>query len=424
MDKSSIITNQDLESPPEVATSVFDTPDPTISKRLVLKLDLIVLPLLAIIYFTHSLDRANLGNAKTDGFEKDIGLKDNQYSLILILFYIPYGTLNIPATVLAKRFSPAVVIPILMFGWGTIAAATTAVHNFGGVLAARICLGVVEAGFFPSAIFYLTLFYTRTEIAKRISLFYMMGFVANAFSGLIAYSVFQWHRALHDWQYLFIIEGCMTISLAILAFILLPRSVEQSTYFTPAEKHCSKLRLQAESQTEDDSTFSWKETLKPLLDWHAWMYGFMALCYGCAAASISNFLPTIVKRITIDTVKANLYTVAPNLSGGVFIVLICWLSDKTQQRALCAIGAVAISMIGFICLGTVDITHKTGLGYFFTFLLTFGSFTPAVLVPAWLSSNTISVSGRATTLGLVAGLQNIAGIISSESFRSQDAPVS
>lgn len=110
--------------------------------------------------------------------------------------------------------------------------------------------------------------------------------------------------------------------------------------------------------------FSWSATLKPLIDWHSWMYGFMALCYGCAAASISNFLPTIVKRITVDTVKANLYTVAPNLSGGVFIVLICWLSDKTQQRSLCAIGAVAISMTGFICLGTVDITHKTGLGYF------------------------------------------------------------
>lgn len=129
--------------------------------------------------------------------ESDLGLVGNQYSLILILFYIPYGTLNIPLTVLARRFSPAVVIPVLMFLWGTISAASAAVTNFGGILAARICLGVVEAGFFPSAIFYLTLFYTPSEIAKRISLFYMMGFVANAFSGLIAWSVFQWHKPLH-----------------------------------------------------------------------------------------------------------------------------------------------------------------------------------------------------------------------------------
>jgi MFS family permease len=110
-------------------------------------LDLIILPLLAIIYFTHSLDRANLGNAKTDNFETDIGLTDNQYSLILILFYIPYGTLNIPATVLAKRFSPAVVVPLLMLCWGAISLGAAGVHNFGGIITARILLGVVEAGF-------------------------------------------------------------------------------------------------------------------------------------------------------------------------------------------------------------------------------------------------------------------------------------
>ncbi|KAF2118737.1 major facilitator superfamily domain-containing protein [Lophiotrema nucula] len=364
-----------------------ELPDPFIQKKLVRKLDVIILPLLAIIYFTHSLDRANLGNAKTDNFEKDIGLKDNQYSLILILFYIPYGTLNIPSTVLAKRFSPAVVIPILMFLWGTISLAAAAVHSFGGVAAARICLGVVEAGFFPSAIYYLTMFYTRYEIAKRISLFYMMGFVANAFSGLIAYSVFQWNAKLHNWQYLFIIEGALTMLLATICFILLPRNMQSTKYFTAAEKHCSSIRL--------------------LL----------------AAASISNFLPTMIKRLTKDTITANLYTIAPNLNGAIWIIAMCWVSDRFQSRALCSMIAMGVSMIGFICLGTVDLVHQTGLGYFFTFMLTFGAFTPAVLVPAWTSSNITDNSARATTLGLLAGLQNIAGIISSYAFRSQDAPV-
>ena len=46
-----------------------------IERRFVWKLDLIILPLLAIIYFTHSLDRANLGNAKTDGIEDDLHMK-------------------------------------------------------------------------------------------------------------------------------------------------------------------------------------------------------------------------------------------------------------------------------------------------------------------------------------------------------------
>lgn len=89
MNKTSVVTEDASDSP--LAAPPLEAPNPRISKKLIRKLDSIILPLLAIIYFTHSLDRANLGNAKTDGFEKDIGLKDNQYSLILILFYIPYG---------------------------------------------------------------------------------------------------------------------------------------------------------------------------------------------------------------------------------------------------------------------------------------------------------------------------------------------
>jgi hypothetical protein len=79
-----------------------------------------------------------------------------------------------------------------------------------------------------------------------------------------------------------------------------------------------------------------------------------------------------VKRLTTDTVKANLYTIAPNLNGAIWIIVVCYISDRFQKRALCAIFAMAVSMIGFICLGTVDVVHQFALGYFFTFLITFG----------------------------------------------------
>lgn len=107
----------------------------------------------AVIYFTNSLDRANLGNAKTAGIEADLGIRDNQYSLMLMMFYIPYGALSVLATVTAKRFSPGVVIPLMMAGWGVCSVCQGAVTNYGGLLACRILLGICEAGFYPSAIF-------------------------------------------------------------------------------------------------------------------------------------------------------------------------------------------------------------------------------------------------------------------------------
>lgn len=48
-------------------------------------------------------------------------------------------------------------------GWGAVSAATAAVSSFGGLVAARFCLGFVEAVFFPGAFFYLSMFYNRKQ---------------------------------------------------------------------------------------------------------------------------------------------------------------------------------------------------------------------------------------------------------------------
>lgn len=57
------------------------------------------------------------------------------------------------------------------------------------------------------------------------------------------------------------------------------------------------------------------------------------------------------------------------------------------------------------------------------YLITFGTFTPGILVPAWVASNTHTTTGRALTLGLLFMGQNFAGIVSSAVFRAQDAPI-
>ena len=144
---------------------------------------------LGIAYFTNTLDRANLGNAKTDGLEKDLGLVGNQYSLLLVLFYIPYALFNVPWTLAAKRLSPSLVIPFAICVWGICTMASTAATNFGGIMATRIVMGAAEAAYKPCEVYYLTLFYTRKEIGVRVSIIgQMMGF---------SWSVFRWNGGLY-----------------------------------------------------------------------------------------------------------------------------------------------------------------------------------------------------------------------------------
>jgi hypothetical protein len=131
----------------------------------------------------------------------------------------------------------------------------------------------------------------------------------------------------------------------------------------------------------------------------------------------------MVKRLAVEPAKSNLYTVGPNLTAAAIQLVTTWASDFFQQRASIAIGTLFVSFLSWILLATLDLVRQVEVGYFLTYLITFGTFTPGLLVPVWLASNTHTTTGRATRLGMAFMTQNLAGLISSPVFREQDAPV-
>jgi MFS family permease len=85
----------------------------------------------------HRLDKGNLGNAKTNGFEKDLGFKGNQYNIILSVFYVPYVLFAPPLGMLGKKYGPSRVLPLMMFGFGSMTLLGACVKNFGGMMAGK-----------------------------------------------------------------------------------------------------------------------------------------------------------------------------------------------------------------------------------------------------------------------------------------------
>jgi hypothetical protein len=67
------------------------------------------------MYFFNSVDRSNLGNAKTDGMDKDLGFKGEQYSLLILLFYVPNGLCDLPLNMLTAKWSGRVMLPSCKF---------------------------------------------------------------------------------------------------------------------------------------------------------------------------------------------------------------------------------------------------------------------------------------------------------------------
>ncbi|KAA8902925.1 hypothetical protein TRICI_005779 [Trichomonascus ciferrii] len=254
--------------------------DKAAERALTRKLDLRILPFITIMYLFNALDKGNISNAKTDDIDKDLGMKGSQWNIMLSIFYIPFVLCAFPLTFVIKKFSAANVIPMLMFGFGALSMICAGVTNFGGLMTVRWFLGMCESPFFPGIIYYLSTFYRRAELARRMAIFYAAASIANAFSGLLAFGVFHIDGSLHGWQYLFIIEGAATIFFAIVAFIYLPRSVEQAKFFSEEEKALAFHRIQTDSSAVVGEEVKFRDAVKVFAHPVTILWLIISICVG------------------------------------------------------------------------------------------------------------------------------------------------
>jgi len=98
-----------------------------------------------------------------------------------------------------------------------MALLSSAAKNFSQIFALRFFLGIFESAMLPGMLFYLSTFYKRNELASRVGLFYAASSIAGAFSGLIAFGVFQINSKYKGWQYLYWIEGRLLLKLVTLS---------------------------------------------------------------------------------------------------------------------------------------------------------------------------------------------------------------
>ena len=118
-------------------------------RKLVWKLDFSVMILIFLMYFFNSIDRSNLGNAKTDGMEDDLNFKGDQYSVLVMVFSVTFCGLCLPANLVTRKYQPKWFLIAFMVSWGTMAMICAACKNFAQMLVVRLLLGVAEAGFAP-----------------------------------------------------------------------------------------------------------------------------------------------------------------------------------------------------------------------------------------------------------------------------------
>ncbi|ORY76320.1 MFS general substrate transporter [Protomyces lactucae-debilis] len=397
-----------------------------IDSALLRKIDLRVVPMITMLYFFSFLDRTSISNARVAGLQTDLKLSNTQYNIALSVLFVSYVSWEIPSNLLLKRFSrPSLYLPSIVLAWGIITTLTCLVQNFAGLVACRVFLGFTEAGLFPGAIFYLSLWYQRRHLLLRVAIFFSSATLAGAFSGLLATGLTKLNKrgGLEGWRWLFAIEGLMTIAGAIVAFFFLADFPATAKFLSPDERLRVVQTLEKDwSGHKLEGGLDWHQVRKAFKDYRVYLFGLLCIGIALPTFSFALFLPSIISAMGFSAILAQALTVPPYACAFFSCIGTSYLSDRTQRRAPFILFWTAVAMVGYIILLATNTKTQPAVQYFSVFLCATGIFTASALNIGWLSNQIPNASKRAAGAGFQLSVGQLGGVAAAYIYPRTDAP--
>ncbi|KAL2386216.1 hypothetical protein RJZ90_000839 [Blastomyces dermatitidis] len=298
--------------------------------------------------------------------------------------------------------------------------------NWEQLTALRALLGVLEAGFFPGTVYLLSTWYSRYEVQKRYSIFYLIGCVAAALSGILAFGFSQMSgiQGMLGWRWIFIMQGLLTIVVAIVTYIFLvdfPDKAYKAWAFLNQDE-CAFIirRLNKDRGDADAEPFTIKRFLRPALDLKIWGFGMVFFCLTTVTYAIAYFLPIILHdNMGFSVSESQCLVAPPYVVAGILMFSSSWVADKYKMRAPILVFNSLVTIVGLPIMGFAE---NNAVRYFGVFLTTAGANANIPCSLAYQANNIRGQWTRALASTTLVAMGGVGGVAGSLVFRSQDAP--
>jgi len=175
------------------------------------------LGLLMVVYVSNFLDRQILAML-LQPIKQDLGLSDTQLGVLSgVAFALFYATLGMPLARWADKHNRVTLISVSIAIWSCMTALCGAAGNFWQLLAARIGVGVGEAGCSPPAHSLIADYFEPGVRARAMSI-YSLGIPLGTCLG---YLLGGWINELYSWRIAFFCVGMPGLVLAVLVRLTL-----------------------------------------------------------------------------------------------------------------------------------------------------------------------------------------------------------
>lgn len=428
--------------PPHESYEGFDYWDPNFTwspeeeRKVIRKVDFYLLSVLCAMFFGLQLDRGNLSNALTDNLLKDLKLSTNDYNNGTTIQLVCFLATEFPVQLATKRFGFRKVLPIMVMMWSLVSMFQCFMHNRATFYVTRALIGACEGGFIPGAILFATYFYKSRELGTRLALFWSTLNIARVISALLAAAILEMRGVAGKpgWFWLFLLEGIVTFTIGLFAFLYLPQSpVQTRNVLYPKEwfnHHEQKIMINrilrddpAKGLTAIKEPARWSDILDAWKDKSMWGLYFIGLIAYIPASPVQAYLSYNLKVVGgFTTLQSNLLTTVSAVCQVITMLALAKSSQFFNERTWHSFFGEFWVLPLLVALQTLPNGSKLPWARFALATLTAGYPYFHPIISAWLSENSFNVKKRALTAATYNVIVQVGSLIASQLYRADDAP--
>ncbi|KAG6014746.1 hypothetical protein E4U43_006186 [Claviceps pusilla] len=398
-------------------------PDAKMARRVVKKIDRAITPLLFLTYMLTFMDKFILSSAAVFGLPHDNHLQGQEYSWVSGIFYFGYLAWAYPTTILITRLPTGKYLAGNTLFWGTVVALTAACHNFGGLMAVRFLLGVAEATITPGFMFLTSTWYTRGEMATRISIWFAGNSVGGVLASLVTFGVGHIKDHVHPWRWMYIILGIATFLWAIPLYFLLPDSISKARFLKNDERHVAKTRVVvAGTGLTENSHWKWYQAVECIVDPKSWLIFFITLLMQIPNGGTQGFSLIIIQSFHFTNLQSTLINIPYGLIVMGVIVGTGLVAGRFRRlNCLLIVAAVVPCVVGAAIIYCRSSISNSGIQLFAYFLLSTGPATFSLSITL-VQANFRGVTKKMTMNAMQLIAYCAGNIVGPQLFRQQEAP--
>ncbi|ORY25474.1 major facilitator superfamily domain-containing protein [Naematelia encephala] len=385
------------------------------------KLDLTVLPMVTLSLFLGGTDKVILGTAATYGLRSDLHLVGQQYSWASSIIFFGSMLTVFPQTWLCQKFPTGKIFAFNVFFFGVMTFATIGAKNAGSLQAIRFILGMFEGMNTSGAGLVIPMWWRKEEQGWRtVLIFNTFSSIAN---GFLSYCV-QFYipsGGLQRWQLLYLVTGCVSITVGIIDIFCLPANPTKAWWLTDRQKYIATQRL-AGNQTGIVNTHTkWSQVKEAVTDVRTWLYFLISLTLNIPNGGLGGFYSIIISGFDFSIKQLALMNIPTGVISYAAALFWVTVAKYTRRPLLCAMASILVCLIGVIVLKVIP--HSNIGGSLAALYIIYMYWAPYMVFSQLIMySNVAGTSKRVGVLGISYWGYCVGNLVGPQSFRSSQAP--